>query len=224
MPLVVEICVEGAAAALVAGQGGADRVELCSHLAVGGVTPGAGAIGVTCERLVIPVHVLIRPRGGDFVSSTLERAEMRHDIGTCRRLGAAGVVLGCLTPAGAIDQTAMAELIDAARPLSVTFHRAFDVVPDPLAAIETLIELGVDRVLTSGRGRPARDDIPLLHTLVEHARDRLKVLAGGSVGLADLPRLAAAGLREVHIGSAACRGGRTDPDLVRQLVEAARRV
>jgi copper homeostasis protein len=224
MPLTVEICVEGAVAAVAASQGGADRVELCSHLAVGGVTPSAGAIAVACAQLTIPVHVLVRPRGGDFVVSPLERAEMRHDILTCKRLGAAGVVLGGLTPEGTVDRHVVAEHLEIARPMSVTFHRAFDVVRDPLEALEALIELGVDRILTSGRGRPAREALPLLQTLVERAHGRLIVLAGGSVAMADLGPLAQAGLSEVHIGSAAFRDDKTDVEKVRELVEHAHRL
>jgi len=219
MPLTVEICVEGVPAALAAGQGGADRIELCSHLAVGGVTPGPGAMAVACRQLNIPVHVLIRPRGGNFVYSASERAEMLADVAYAREIGADGVVFGCLTPENTVDRDLMAELVQAARPLSVTFHKAFDEVADPFAALETLVELGVNRVLTSGRGRPAREDLPLLSALVRAAGGRLIVLPGGSITPADFPALAGVGLHEAHLGSAACVNGQTSVQAVRQIMD-----
>ena len=223
MPLTVEICVEGLPAALAAGQGGADRIELCSHLAVGGVTPGPGDIAEACQRLHIPVHVLVRPRGGDFVYSALELAEMVRDVAYAREAGADGVVLGCLTPENTIDRLHLRELIQAAQPLSITFHKAFDQVVNPVQALETLVELGVNRILTSGRGKPARDDLPLLAELVHAAAGRLVILAGGSITPADFPALAAAGLHEVHLGSAACLDGQTSAQAVAQIMDQAGR-
>ena len=129
-PLRVEICVANVESAIAAQAGGADRVELCDNLAVGGTTPSAGAIALSCRSLSIPVHVLIRPRGGDFVYTELELAAMRHDIDVAKRLGAAGVVLGVLTADGAVDVERNAELIALARPLTVTFHKAFDQTRD----------------------------------------------------------------------------------------------
>ena len=130
------------------------RVELCDNLAVGGTTPSAGTIAEACRRLAIPVHVLIRPRGGDFLASEAELAAMRHDIETARRLGAAGVVLGLLGRMGPIDRDRTASLVELARPLSVTFHKAFDQTRDPDEALDALIGLGIDRVLSSGCRRP----------------------------------------------------------------------
>lgn len=221
-PVTVEICVEGLRSALAAGEGGADRVELCEHLAVGGVTPSAGAIEVACRRLEIPVHVLIRPRGGDFVYSDAEHEAMRRDIAVARDRGASGVVLGILRPDGLIDEPRNAALIREARPMSVTFHRAFDEVPDPTAALDALLGLGIDRVLTSGRAESARSGVETLRALVSRSAGRIHVLAGGRVTAEAIPELIEAGLSEVHVGSAACRDGRTDPDLVRRLVSAAR--
>ena len=151
--VTVEICVGDLESALAAGQGGADRVELCDHLSVGGTTPGAGTIAEACRRLAIPVHVLVRPRGGDFVHSEAELAAMRYEIELARKLGAAGVVIGVLKPDATIDREQTAALVDLARPMSVTFHKAFDQTPDLEQSLDTLIALGVDRVLTSG-GRP----------------------------------------------------------------------
>ncbi|QDV33917.1 copper homeostasis protein CutC [Tautonia plasticadhaerens] len=220
--ITVEICVEGLGSALAAGEGGADRVELCEDLAVGGVTPSAGAIEVACRRLAIPVQVLIRPRGGDFDYSEAEFEAMRLDIALARDRGASGVVLGVLRPDGRVDEPRNAALIREARPMSVTFHRAFDEVPDPMAALDTLIGLGVDRVLTSGRADSARSGVKTLRALVSRSAGRLAVLGGGRVTIEAIPDLIGAGLSEIHVGSAACRGGRTDPDLVRRIVSAAR--
>jgi copper homeostasis protein len=220
----VEVCAEGLAAALAAGDGGADRVELCSWRGAGGVTPSAGAVTVACRRLAIPVHVLIRPRAGDFVYDLAEREEMAHDVAAARDAGAAAVVLGVLNRDGTIDGRAVARLAAIARPMSVTFHKAFDATPDLHAALETLVDLGVDRVLTSGGRATAREGVAMLAELVRHAGDRLAVLAGGSIARPDIPALVDAGLAELHIGSAACNaGGGTDPEAVRTFVGLLRR-
>ena len=168
------------------------------------------------------MHVLIRPRGGDFVYDAAEEQSMRHNIRAARALGANGVVLGVLRADRTIDVERTRSLIAEARPLRVTFHRAFDAVPDPLEALETLIELGVSRLLTSGGASEAREGLDLLAKLVDRAADRITIMAGGRVTEEDLPALADAGVREVHVGSAVRRGERTDPLIVRRFVEAAR--
>jgi len=221
MPVTVEICTESIHGAIAAEQGGADRVELCSNLAVGGVTPSLGAVVVTCGGLTIPVHVLIRPRGGDFVYTRSEFDAMECDIASAKPW-AAGVVVGLLTKNGRVNRARTAELIAAARPMSVTFHRAFDAAADPDQALDDLIELGVDRVLTSGRAPTAREGLGLLADLKRRAAGRIAILAGGSIAEADIPRLIGAGLDEIHVGSAACDGGTTDAAKVRRVVEWAR--
>lgn len=199
-PLTVEVCVDSAQSALAAQQGGAHRVELCDNLVEGGTTPSAGAIKLICAHLAIPVNVMIRPRGGDFLYSDLELAVMRHDIETARQLGAAGVVFGLLNRDGTVDEPRVAELIALARPLSVTFHRAFDMARDPFAALESLIALGVDRVLTSGQERSAVEGLDLLAALVERAGDRIIIMAGGGVNARNLARVVArSGVSEVHV-------------------------
>jgi copper homeostasis protein len=219
--VTVEICVEGLASALAAGVGGADRVELCEHLAVGGVTPSAGAIALACQSLNIPVHVLIRPKAGDFVVSEVEFEAMRHDLATARSLGAAGAVLGVLNPDGTVDEARTGVLVAEARPMTVTFHRAFDEVPDPFEALETLVALGIDRVLTSGQADSARAGIPVLAELHARAAGRIVVLAGGRIRSSDLQALVELGLDELHVGSAACEGGRTSVEAVRRVMNAA---
>jgi copper homeostasis protein len=151
--MIYEICVDSAAGVRAAKDAGARRVELCADLLEGGITPSLGMIRQARKVSGIGLNVMIRPRGGDFLFNTDEFAAMRADIETVKAEGADGVVIGLLTAAGEIDGPRTREMIALARPLSVTFHRAFDVAAEPFRALETLIELGVDRVLTSGRER-----------------------------------------------------------------------
>ncbi len=219
MSVPVEICVEGLSSALKAGQ--ASRIELCENLAVGGVTPSAGAIAVACERLTIPVQVLIRPRGGDFVYSDDELLAMKRDIHAAKGLGASGVVLGCLTRDGRVDVEKTAWLGEQARPMSVTFHKAFDAARDPFEAIDDLITLGVDRVLTSGQAPTAIEGLATLVGLTNRAAGKVAVMAGGSITRAQIRPIIEAGIKEIHLGSAACRNGRTDAGLVETIVDLA---
>jgi copper homeostasis protein len=199
----VEICAGDVASAEAGQAGGAHRIELCDQLSVGGTTPSAGTIGVACRRLSIPVHVLIRPRAGDFVYSELELAVMRHDIEAAKTLGAAGVALGVLTADGTIDREQMTMLAKLARPCSLTFHKAFDQVDDHLKALDILIELGVDRVLTSGGRATALQGAGMLAALVERAAGRLAIMAGGRLDAASLPAVIQQGkVNDVHLGSA----------------------
>jgi copper homeostasis protein len=202
----IEICVGDVGSAIAAQTGGADRVELCDNLAVGGTTPSAGAIAESCRRLSIPVHVLIRPRGGDFIYSEPELAVMRHDIEVAKALGAAGVVFGVLTPDAIIDRDQTAALVALSRPLKVTFHKAFDQTREPREALGTLVALGIERVLTSG-GRPtALDGIETLADLVARAGDQITVMAGGRLNIPNLETVIRhSHVSEVHLGSAASR-------------------
>jgi copper homeostasis protein len=200
----VEICVGDVASAIAAESGGADRIELCDNLLVGGTTPSAGTIAESCRRLRIPVYVLIRPRAGDFIYSQSEIAVMRHDIELVKTMGAAGVVLGVLTRDSMIDHDKTAELIALARPMFVTFHKAFDQTPDALEALDVLMTLGVERVLTSG-GRPtAVEGIETLVQLVDHAGGKISVMAGGQLNTSNLETVVRQSqVNEVHLGSAA---------------------
>lgn len=200
---LVEICCDTLTSALAAAAGGADRIELCGPLDAGGTTPSFGLIDAVCREVSIPVHVLVRPRSGDFCYSADELRVMALDARSARKLGASGVVLGALTPPRAVDRAAMKTLISAARPLSVTFHRAIDVAPDPLAALDQLIELGIERVLTSGGQPTAAAGALTIARLVERAQGRIVILAGSGVSAANSAQLVAAtGVRELHIGSA----------------------
>ena len=203
---VIEICVENLDGVLAAEQGGADRAELCAGLVEGGLTPSFGTVKEAIAQAGIPCFVIIRPRGGDFLYSPAEFTTMLADVVALRELGAAGVVVGCLTAAGEIDRARMQKLVAAARPMQVTCHRAFDMTADPHAALEALIECGVDRVLTSGQAAAAMDALPLLRALVERAGDRIVVMACGHLTaetIADVRR--ATGVKEMHFSAPAPR-------------------
>ncbi|MBX3015167.1 MAG: copper homeostasis protein CutC [Caldilineaceae bacterium] len=201
-PVSLEICVDSVEGALAAQAGGAHRVELCDNLLEGGTTPSAGMIALTRQQITIGLQVIIRPRGGDFCYSDLEFAVMKADVLQAKQLGADGVVIGLLNPDGTIDQERTAELIALARPLSVTFHRAFDMVADPLQALEDLVGLGVERVLTSGLESSALEGVDLINALVQRAGDRIIVMAGGGVHERNLAKIINhGGVREIHLSA-----------------------
>jgi len=195
----LEVCVESLDGALAAEQGGAHRIELCSRLDVGGLTPDAALRERVLSSVSIPVHLMIRPRAGDFVYDAAEFETMRTQLSEARDSGAAGVVFGLLGANGRIDCERTAALIDLARPRAVTFHRAFDELVDPLAGLDTLIELGVERVLTSGGASTAPEGADMLRRLVERAAGRIVVMAGGGVRAHNAARLLAeSGVPELH--------------------------
>ena len=202
-PLLVEACVDSIESALAAAAGGAHRIELCANLVEGGTTPSAGTLAVCRARLDIPIFVLIRPRGGDFLYSAPELAVMMEDIRRAKQAGAHGVVTGVLRADGGIDEDRARELIAAARPLQVTFHRAFDVCRDAAAALETLITLGVDRVLTSGQAATAPEGAQTIARLVRQAAGRIGILPGGGITAENAAALVqATGVTEVHLTGA----------------------
>ena len=153
--MLIEACVDSVESAVAAENGGAERVELCAALLEGGLTPSAGAIALAREKLGIGLHVIIRPRGGDFLYTDGEHTVMLRDIDAAKKAGADGVVVGVLDANAQVDEARTRELVESARPMSITFHRAFDMTRDPLAALETLVDLGIDRILTSGREESA---------------------------------------------------------------------
>ena len=198
MPLI-EVCVDSVESALRAQEGGANRVELCDNLLEGGTTPSAGAIAVARDRLTIGLHVIIRPRGGDFCYSDAEMESMRRDVDVARQLGADGVVIGLLEPDGGIDVPRTRELLERARPLSVTFHRAFDVARDPERALDQLVGMGVDRLLTTGQEPTILEGLELVAALARRAGGRLIVMPGG-VNERNVARVVqATGATEVHV-------------------------
>lgn len=198
----VEICVDSVTGALAAQSGGADRVELCDNLLEGGTTPSAGCIKIARDRLKIGLHVIIRPRGGDFLYQPDELHVMREDIRVARELGADGVVFGCLTAQGDIDRVNTGELVQAARPLKVTFHRAFDMCRDPHKGLEDLIQLGVERLLTSGQEASCIEGLELIAALQKQASSRIIIMPGGGLTPRNIGKLVAAtGVGEVHLSA-----------------------
>ncbi|GAB3481039.1 copper homeostasis protein CutC [Nocardiopsis coralliicola] len=194
-----EVVVEGAAGAVTAERAGAHRVEVVAAAAEGGVTPSMGTLAAVMRATSrVGVHPIVRPRTGDFVYDDHEAAAMEYDVGAFARAGADGIATGALTADGSVDTGVVKRLVDAAAGLPVTFHRAFDFAPDPFAALEDLVALGVRRVLTSGGQAAAGRGAPLIAQLVEAAAGRITVLPGGGVTAADTPALIAAGARELH--------------------------
>lgn len=246
MPLI-ELCVEGIDNAIAAAEAGADRIELCASLIEGGITPSLGTIRAAIAAVRVPVMVMVRPRGGDFLYSSREFATMLADVTAIRETGAAGVVFGCLTPDGAIDEPRTRALVQAAGPLSATVHRAFDMTADPEAALEALIRCGVARVLTSGQRPRGIDGAALLARLVQQAAGRIIILGCGDLDEATIGAVRQqAGLAELHFSApttipsamryrnpALAMGGDdpereyrhtiTDPARVRAVIAAARR-
>jgi copper homeostasis protein len=205
---LLEICLEDVAGAVLAEEAGADRVELCSALSEGGLTPSMGAVRrVLANTSRIGVQVLIRPRGGDFVFSPEELETMIEDV---RQLGFSprtGFVVGALTSEGQVDVASLKRLLDVCGDVrgdgSVTFHRAFDACADLPRALETLIDLGVDRVLTSGGAATALEGAPMLKALAQRSAGRIGILAGGGVRPANVAELVrATGVSEVHCRAA----------------------
>ena len=197
--ILVEAAVESLEAALAAAEGGAHRIELCTDLANGGTTPDLKVLRACRSQLLIPIFVLVRPRAGDFVYSAAEHNEMLEQIVQAKKAGARGIVTGALTAQQDIDQVRTSELINAARPLPVTFHRAFDACPDPAVALQQLIDLRVERVLTSGGAKTALEGVERISRLVVQAEDRIGILAGGGIDGSNVAQVVRdTGVREVH--------------------------
>lgn len=201
--LSFEICANGVESALAAQEAGADRVEFCAGIPEGGTTPSYGEIAQA--RLLLKatrLHVIIRPRGGDFSYSQLELDRMAMDIDVCRDLGADGVVIGCLTPEGDVDMSACRMLMSHAGKMSVTFHRAFDRCPQPERAMEDIISLGCSRILTSGQQPTAEKGIPMLRHLQELADGRIIIMAGCGVNEDNIARIRQeTGVTEYHFSA-----------------------
>ena len=217
MSVLVEGCVEGLADAQAAARGGADRLELCADLSVGGTTPSAEVIRAVKARVFIPVFVMARPRGGSFVYDAGEVDATHRDIEHVIAAGADGVVVGALTQSNEIDVPTLRGFVARAGGVPVTFHRAFDQTGDPSRALETLVDAGVQRVLTAGGQGTALEGLAVLRSLVEQAGDRIVVLAGGKVrGHNAGEIIARTGVRELH---ARCEGNASQ---IAEIVDVAR--
>lgn len=198
-PIVLEICANSLASALEAQLGGADRVELCDNLKEGGTTPSYATLVKARELLQLQLYPIIRPRGGDFLYSDLELEIMREDIRFAKQLGCDGVVIGLLKKDGSIDAAGTGRLVEEAWPLGVTFHRAFDLCRNPEESLETLIELGIERILSSGQRRTAQEGAEQLARWHQQAAGRIRIMAGSGVrphNIADIRKRS--GIEEFH--------------------------
>jgi copper homeostasis protein len=196
--MIVEICANSFESARAAQQGGADRIELCSELALGGITPSHGLLEKALSELTIPVFVLIRPRSGDFCYSDNEMDVMLKDIAFAKAIGVQGIVSGVLHPNHQIDIKKTALLVAASKEMSFTFHRAFDWTPNAKESIETLITLGVDRLLTSGQAPSAVSGFEKIRELLEISSGRLGILPGGGINPDNVKAFKSAGCKEIH--------------------------
>jgi copper homeostasis protein len=197
--ITCEVCVEGAGSVKAAEEGDAHRVELCAGLVEGGTTPSLGTIAQSLEVASIPIVVLLRPRGGDFCYDDLELEVMTQDVRHVKELGVYGIATGALTPEGEVDVPTMERIMEAAGDLSVTFHRAFDMTKSPFQSLETLVSLGVDRILTSGQERSVPEGIPLIRGLSEAAGDRISIMPGGGIREENIQEIIQrTGVEEVH--------------------------
>jgi copper homeostasis protein len=198
----LEICIDCPASARAAGEGGADRVELCANLPDGGTTPSLGTIRAVRRVFGGGLMVIIRPRGGDFLFDPDEIAEMLDDIQAARDAGADGVVIGCLTAEGAVDTELCARLVEAAGPLDITFHRAFDMSRDLDEALDAIASLGIARILTSGGAPDVPGGIGRLAALVKRASGRVSIMPGGGVVPENVGEIVrATGVREIHLSA-----------------------
>jgi copper homeostasis protein len=196
---LLEICAGSLTSALNAQAGGAGRIELCDNLSEGGTTPSPGIIKQAVQRLSIPVFVLIRPRAGDFLYSDEEFSVMKDDIIFCKEHGVKGVVLGVLNADASVDMERTKELVELARPLAVTFHRAFDMTANPFKAMEDIISLGIERILASGQASNAIDGADLIQQLNNRTHNRIIIMPGGGITEHNVSELITrTGVKEVH--------------------------
>lgn len=197
----LEICADSVESGIIAERAGADRVELCSNLVLGGTTPSYGCIKQAREKLNIPIHVLIRPRSGDFCYTDEEFAQIREDIEIAKNLGVNGIVCGLLRPDGTVDIKRTAKLVELAGPLSFTFHRAFDFTPDPFEALESIINTGASHLLTSGQQKKAVEGIELIERLVGIAKNRITLIAGSGINPSNIEQLLKTGVTQFHMSA-----------------------
>jgi copper homeostasis protein len=208
--MLLEICSFNLRSALLAQEAGAHRIELCASPEEGGTTPGPGTLRTARERLHIELYPIIRPRGGDFVYSDEEYRSMVRDLEFCKTVGCNGVVIGLLNPDGTIDKPRSARLVELAYPLGVTFHRAFDAAADPLAALEDIISIGCERILSSGQQPTAPEGVELLAELVRKADDRILIMPGSGIRARNIAEMAEkTGAKEFHSSARRNEGGYT---------------
>ncbi|RLD49902.1 MAG: copper homeostasis protein CutC [Bacteroidetes bacterium] len=178
---LIEVCATNIQSALTAQKGGAKRIELCDNLFEGGTTPSPGTLQIARELLEIEINVMIRPRGSDFYYSDLEFEIMKRDIEFCKKLGVDGVVFGILLPDGNVDIKRLKQLVQLSSPMSITFHRAFDMTPNPFQSLEEIIELGIDRILTAGQKNTAIEGKKIIGKLISKAEGRIIIMPGSGI-------------------------------------------
>lgn len=203
LKVLIEICAGSVESAIAASKGGAHRIELCSALSEGGLTPSQAMIEYVKTNLKIETFVLIRPRAGDFSYSRAEFEVMKSDIFSAKVKGADGIVIGMINTDGTVDTCRIKEVIEMARPMQVTFHRAFDLTRNPFEALETIIELGCQRILTSGQASSAPAGAALIAELVQQAGSRIIIMPGGGINASNLMDLfAVTRAAEFHLSAA----------------------
>lgn len=206
MTITIEVCVDNIESLLTAQQSGANRIELCSALALGGLTANAGFVQKSLDLATIPIYAIIRPRAGDFVYSEQEVDIMVSDIKFMTLLGIQGVVIGALTPDGDIDKVALKRLMSASRDIGVTFHRAFDLCNEPKEALEILIDAGCERILTSGQQATAEQGCDLIKDLVAQSGDRISIMPGAGVNLKNAEKIISlTQVNELHLSGKTTR-------------------
>lgn len=199
--MTIEICANSYQSAINAQNGGADRIELCSEFAVGGVTPSYGLIKKIKQDIKIPVHILVRPRSGDFTYSNTEFDVMKADIEMCKNLGCDGVVSGVLNIDNTIDTERTKALVELAKPMKFTFHRAFDWVVNPVDGLEQLMKIGVDFILTSGQENKAINGIELLKKLKDEGSNEIEIMPGSGVNIDNILKFKNAGFNQIHFSA-----------------------
>lgn len=197
--MTIEMCAYSLRSCLTAQVAGARRIELCGGQAEGGTTPSTGLIRLARQHLTVPLYVMIRPRGGDFLYADTELSVMAADIETAKNMRADGIVLGLLRADGTVDEDRTSRLIELAHPLPVTFHRAFDMTRDPLKALEAVIRTGAVRILTSGQQPTAEAGLPVLRQLVQQAAGRIEIMAGAGVSPTNAGLFIEAGVDALHL-------------------------
>ena len=197
--MILEICVDSVESAMTAERGGAQRVELCADLLEGGITPGAGLIASVRKHVEIDLYVIVRPRGGDFCYTELEFEVMQEDIKHGQKLGADGIVLGLLDEDGLVNVNRTRQLVELARPLPVTFHRAIDMTPDLMTALEDVMATGASRILTSGGAPNATAGMHMIAEMIEASKGRIAIMPGGGVSIDTIAAIAeTTGATEFH--------------------------
>ena len=195
----LEVCANSVQSAINAQIAGAKRIELCENLFIGGTTPSYGCIKTIRERVDIAINILIRPRIGDFLYSDIEFEQIKNDILVAKQLGVNGIVCGILLPNGEVDTERTAELVELSKPLTFTFHRAFDFTPDPYKALEDIIKTGATHILTSGQKNKAADSVDLLCELVKKAANRVAIMPGSGINADTIKHILNTGANEFHM-------------------------